>query len=67
MAPLPQPRWHKTTHSQHGGNCVEVATGLPHTIPVRDSTDPLGPALAFPSSSFATFLTALKAGAFPTT
>ncbi|GAA1961153.1 DUF397 domain-containing protein [Kitasatospora viridis] len=65
MSALTSAQWRKSTYSQNGGNCVEVATNFPGTAPVRDSKDPEGPSLTFPSSSFATFLTALKAGAFP--
>ncbi|MFE7272919.1 DUF397 domain-containing protein [Streptomyces sp. NPDC057623] len=31
-------RWRKSTYSNgDGGNCVEVADGVPGTVPVRDS------------------------------
>ncbi|MDT0544676.1 MULTISPECIES: DUF397 domain-containing protein [Streptomyces] len=54
--------WRKSSYSNNnGGNCVEVADNLPGLIPVRDSKNPDGPALIFPSRSWATFITTLKA------
>ncbi|MFD9152344.1 DUF397 domain-containing protein, partial [Streptomyces diastaticus] len=41
-------RWHKSSYSANGGDCVEVATNLvaPHGIvPVRDSKVQSGPVL----------------------
>ena len=49
------PRWFKSSHSNNGGNCVEVAANLVTsrgTVPVRDSKDPQGPALTFPAHAF---------------
>lgn len=58
--------WRKSSYSnQEGGNCVEVADGIPALVPVRDSKDPDGPALLFPSAAFASFVAAVKAGEFP--
>ncbi|WP_328463877.1 DUF397 domain-containing protein [Streptomyces sp. NBC_00448] len=49
--------WRKSTYSgSAGGECVEVAA-CPHTVHVRDSKDPEGPALAFPADAWAAFLT----------
>ncbi|AEW93815.1 MULTISPECIES: DUF397 domain-containing protein [Streptomycetaceae] len=48
--------WRKSSYSDSdGGQCVEVAIH-PHTIHVRDSKDPDGPALAFPASAWAAFV-----------
>ncbi|MFE9424515.1 DUF397 domain-containing protein [Kitasatospora sp. NPDC006697] len=53
----------KSSYSEaNGGTCVECAPqsaslGL---VPVRDSKDPAGPFLTFPSSSFSAFLLGLK-------
>lgn len=49
--------WRKSSHSgSEGGDCVEVAA-CPHTVHVRDSKDPEGPALAFPADAWASFVT----------
>ncbi|MER5974172.1 DUF397 domain-containing protein [Streptomyces sp. NPDC002055] len=54
--------WHKSTYSnQAGGDCVEVADGLSGLAPVRDSKDPLGPALIFTADAWAAFIDGLKA------
>ncbi|QKW50452.1 DUF397 domain-containing protein [Streptomyces buecherae] len=60
------PRWHKSSYSSNGGNCVEVAANLAAhgTVPVRDSKDPHGPALAFDTSAWSAFVAGVKAGDF---
>jgi hypothetical protein len=63
------PRWFKSSYSQNGGRCVEVATNLAvaqGTVGVRDSKDPAGPALAFPADAFAAFITGVRDGEFGT-
>ncbi|MFF5305946.1 DUF397 domain-containing protein [Streptomyces sp. NPDC013161] len=63
------PRWFKSSYSNNGGNCIEVAANLvaPHgLVPVRDSKTPTGPVLGFPANAFATFVAGVKAGAFGT-
>ncbi|MEU5028645.1 DUF397 domain-containing protein [Streptomyces milbemycinicus] len=53
--------WRKSSYSNNdGGACVEVADNLPDVVPVRDSKNPDGPALIFPSHSWAAFITTLK-------
>ncbi|MFJ8041403.1 DUF397 domain-containing protein [Kitasatospora sp. NPDC096147] len=54
--------WRKSSHSGQGGACIEVADHIPGLVPVRDSKDPDGPALLFPSTSFAAFVRAVKTG-----
>ncbi|MFE3140697.1 DUF397 domain-containing protein [Streptomyces scopuliridis] len=55
--------WRKSTHSDgSGGSCVEVADGHPDIVPVRDSKVPDGPALVFPTASWSTFISDIKAG-----
>ncbi|MFJ2780706.1 MULTISPECIES: DUF397 domain-containing protein [unclassified Kitasatospora] len=58
--------WFKSSHSQNGGTCVEVAPDYPGLVPVRDSKDPEGPALVFPTATFAAFVAGVKAGEFGT-
>lgn len=58
--------WRKSSYSgDNGGDCVEVASGLPHLTPVRDSKDPHGPTLLFPATAFTAFLDAIKTGELP--
>jgi hypothetical protein len=58
-------RWRKSSYSgQAGGDCVEVADGVPGFVPVRDSKDPSGPALLFQAEAWTAFLGAVKAGRF---
>ncbi|WP_432054777.1 DUF397 domain-containing protein [Streptomyces sp. bgisy022] len=53
--------WRKSSHSnQEGGNCVEVADGVPGLAPVRDSKDANGHVLTFRTGAWATFIGALK-------
>ncbi|MFB8413945.1 DUF397 domain-containing protein [Streptomyces albidoflavus] len=61
------PRWFKSSYSNNGGNCVEVATNLvpSHgTVPVRDSKVVNGPALSVPAAAFSSFVEGVKAGEF---
>ncbi|MGC5343516.1 DUF397 domain-containing protein [Streptomyces sp. DT171] len=63
------PRWFKSSYSNNGGQCIEVAVNLvaPRgVVPVRDSKDPAGPVLNLPASAFAAFVTGVKAGGFGT-
>ncbi|OPF70923.1 DUF397 domain-containing protein [Streptomyces antioxidans] len=54
--------WRKSSYSNNdGGNCVEAADNLPGVVPVRDSKNPDGPALLFPTASWAVFIASLKA------
>ncbi|WP_327067072.1 DUF397 domain-containing protein [Kitasatospora sp. NBC_01250] len=59
-----EPHWITSRHSDNGGNCVEVATNVPDAAPVRDSKNPAGPALIFPSVAFASFVAGVKSGQF---
>ena len=61
------PRWFKSSYSENGGNCVEVAANLVASrgvVPVRDSKDPQGPSLSVPTTAFASFVAGVKAGEF---
>ncbi|WBP91792.1 DUF397 domain-containing protein [Kitasatospora cathayae] len=57
--------WRKSSYSGgNGGNCIEVAPGFPGLVPVRDSKDPEGPALAFPVDAWSSFVAAVRSGEF---
>ena len=50
-------QWHKSSYSNgDGGECVEVASGYPHTVPVRDSKTPTGPILMLTPTAWTGFL-----------
>ncbi|MFF8771940.1 DUF397 domain-containing protein [Kitasatospora sp. NPDC015120] len=56
--------WVKSSYSTNGGQCVEVSASFSGVVPVRDSKDPSGPALVFPSDAWRSFVAALQAGEF---
>lgn len=56
--------WFKSSYSDDGGNCIEVAPGYADVTPVRDSKDPHGPALLFAADAFASFVAGVKTGTF---
>ncbi|MFG3224039.1 DUF397 domain-containing protein [Kitasatospora sp. NPDC048194] len=56
--------WVKSSYSNNGGNCVEVAPGFAGVMPVRDSKDPHGPALVFPAEAWESFVAAVRGGEF---
>ncbi len=61
------PRWFKSSYSDNGGDCVEVAVNLAAAhgvVPVRDSKNVSGPALNVLTGSFAAFVAGVKAGEF---
>ncbi|MFJ9445919.1 DUF397 domain-containing protein [Kitasatospora sp. NPDC101235] len=60
--------WHKSSYSAQANDCVE--TGLVVSsggVAVRDSKDPQGPALAFPTDAWTAFITAIKTGELSST
>ncbi|MEV8327019.1 DUF397 domain-containing protein [Kitasatospora sp. NPDC056731] len=63
---LSSAHWVKSSHSTDGGQCVEVAPDFPSVMPVRDSKDPHGPALLFPTPAWQAFVTAVRTGEFGT-
>ncbi|MEH0397723.1 DUF397 domain-containing protein [[Kitasatospora] papulosa] len=53
--------WRKSSYSGgDGGNCLEVATGNPGIVPVRDSKVTGGPALVFRTVAWSAFVADLK-------
>jgi hypothetical protein len=60
--------WIKSSYSQgDGGQCVEFSPSFAETgsVPVRDSKNPSGPALAFPAGGWSSFVAAVQAGELP--
>ncbi|MFC5666625.1 DUF397 domain-containing protein [Kitasatospora misakiensis] len=56
--------WRKSSHSNNGGECVEIAPDFPGVVPVRDSKDPSGPVLVFPADAWHAFVAGVQAGEF---
>jgi len=54
--------WHKSTRSNNGGACVEVARNLPGVVAVRDSKHREGPVLIFGTDQWQSFLGKMKTG-----
>jgi hypothetical protein len=55
--------WRKSSYSDGGANnCLEVADGLLHLVPVRDSKTPNARPLLFSAASWSTFVGSVKAG-----
>ncbi|MFD8426324.1 MULTISPECIES: DUF397 domain-containing protein [Streptomyces] len=53
--------WRKSSYSnQDGGNCLEVAPGVPSLVPVRDSKDPARGALLFAAPAWVAFLDGVR-------
>lgn len=61
--------WIRSSHSDaNGGQCVEFSRTFAQThgtVPVRDSKNPLGPALSFPADGWSSFVSALICDEFP--
>jgi hypothetical protein len=67
-ADLSRMAWLKSSYSEgNDGQCVEFSRTLAPSgiVPIRDSKDPQGPALAVPASSWCAFVDAVKDGDFP--
>ncbi|MFD4654444.1 DUF397 domain-containing protein [Kitasatospora sp. NPDC058444] len=56
--------WFTSSYSSNGGQCIEVSDSMPGIVPVRDSKDPEGPALAFPVDAWSSFVAAVRSGEF---
>jgi hypothetical protein len=58
-------RWRKSSYSGNGGgNCVEVCTGEPDTVAVRDSKHVPGPVLTISGQAWSEFVRGIKQGQF---
>lgn len=64
QADLSEAIWRKSSRSNNGGACVEVAANLPNVVAVRDSKDREGPKLAVSGQSWSKFIQAVKRGEF---
>lgn len=65
--PAPELRganWRKSRHSNPNGSCVEVAGPLDGMLAIRNSRDPMGPALLYSADGIAAFIRGAKAGEF---
>ncbi|MFJ2907518.1 DUF397 domain-containing protein [Streptomyces sp. NPDC087212] len=61
------PSWFKSSYSENGGACIEVAVNLVAThgtVPVRDSKNPAGPVLGLAVPAFASFVAGVKGSGF---
>ncbi|MFJ3710680.1 DUF397 domain-containing protein [Streptomyces sp. NPDC090053] len=61
------PRWFKSSYSDNGGACIEVAVNLvvPRgVVPVRDSKNPGGPVLDVSAGAFVSFVAGVKGTEF---
>jgi hypothetical protein len=54
--------WYKSSYSNHRAECVEIAA-VAGSIATRDSKNPSGPALLFPATEWAAFVSGLNRGA----
>jgi hypothetical protein len=61
---LSRAEWRKSTRSNNGGACVEVARNLPGVVAVRDSKHRDGPALIFAPREWQSFISGVKVDRF---
>ncbi|MFJ3825875.1 DUF397 domain-containing protein [Streptomyces nodosus] len=52
--------WTKSSYSGGNGACVEVKSPTATALDVRDSKDPEGPLLAFPTDAWNAFVASIK-------
>ncbi|MFS8096178.1 DUF397 domain-containing protein [Lentzea alba] len=56
--------WRKSTYTQANGECVELGGNGVHLLAVRDSKDPIGPALRVGPGALTSFVGAIKRGTY---
>jgi hypothetical protein len=56
---MPEFAFVKSSYSQPGQECVEVARNIPTTVAIRDSKDPDGPILRLPPKAWTDFTASL--------
>jgi hypothetical protein len=56
--------WFKSSYSQQGGDCVEIAHLKHGMVAVRDSKQPSGPALVFTPGEWDAFIAGARDGEF---
>jgi hypothetical protein len=61
---LSRAEWRKSSRSNNGGNCVEVASNLPEVVAIRDSKDPHGSRLLFTPAEWDAFTAGVREGEF---
>lgn len=61
---LAEANWFKSSYSQGGQECVEVAFSGPDAVGVRDSKNIAGPALVFTSEQWSAFTAGVRHGRF---
>ena len=61
-SPISAGKWHTSSFSGTGGQCVEVSIG--ETISVRDTKDRNGPMLTFSHAEWAAFLAGVHSQEF---
>ncbi|MFI6315073.1 DUF397 domain-containing protein [Nocardia fusca] len=64
MTDLSRAEWFKSSRSQGGNDCVEAAHLDNGDVGVRDSKNPIGPALIFTPGEWDAFLAGAKDGEF---
>jgi Domain of unknown function (DUF397) len=57
---LSRAMWRKSTRSNNGGACVEVARNLPGVVTMRDSKHREGAVLVFGHDQWRSFLSVIK-------
>ncbi|MFJ2116027.1 DUF397 domain-containing protein [Streptomyces sp. NPDC087850] len=50
----------KSSYSNQGGECVEVALNVPHTVAVRDSKHSTGPVVRLAPAAWHSFVSVVR-------